>query len=108
MLKKLTFDLKGAALKYEIIKEKLLSMEDAYASNRKLWRLLTELKINLNGIAANPYVGVLEMRCLEKLKSCGLHQQILLGHQMAVLVAEIASAQQIIEEYQGFGLTVER
>lgn len=108
MLKKLTFDLKGAALKYEIIKEKLLNMEDAYASNRKLWRLLTDLKTNLNGIAANPYVGVLEVRCLEKLKSCGLHQQILLRHQMAILVAEIASAQQIIEEYQGFGLPVER
>jgi len=47
---------------------------------RKLWRLLNELKINFKGKAANPYAGVLEVRCLVKLKLCGLHQQILQRH----------------------------
>ena len=104
MLKKLAYNQKRAAQKHEIIREKLSRMEETYASNRKLWRLLSELKTNLKGKAANPYVGVLEVRCLEKLKSCGLHQQVLLRHQLAILEGEIASAQQIVEEYQGFGL----
>jgi len=104
MLKKLAYNQKRAAQKHEITLQKLARMEETYTSNRKLWRLLSELKTSLKGKAANPYVGVLEVRCLEKLKSCGLHQQILLRHQLAMLESEIASAQQIVEEYQGFGL----
>lgn len=104
MLKKLSYNQKRATQKHEIIREKLSRMEETYASNRKLWRLLNELKTNLKGKAANPYVGVLEVKCLEKLKSCGLHQQILLRHQLSMLESEIASAQQIVEEYRGFGV----
>ncbi|GGE69176.1 hypothetical protein EV200_1013 [Pedobacter psychrotolerans] len=104
MLKKLSYNQKRATQKHEIIREKLSRMEETYASNRKLWCLLNELKTNLKGKAANPYVGVLEVKCLEKLKSCGLHQQILLRHQLSMLESEIASAQQIVEEYRGFGV----
>ncbi|MFW0717899.1 hypothetical protein [Pedobacter sp. N23S346] len=106
MLKKLAYNQKRATQKYEIICEKLSRMEETYASNRKLWRLLNELKTSLKGTAANPYAGVLEIRCLDKLKSCGLHQQILLRHQLSILEGEMASAQQIIEEYKGFGVPV--
>lgn len=76
-------------------------MEAAYASNLKLWHLLNKLKTNLKGKAANPYVGVLEVRCLAKLKLCGLHQQILLRHQLTVLESEMASGEKIVEEYEG-------
>lgn len=103
MLKKLTYDQKRAEQKYKILQEKLSGMEETYASNRKLWHLLQSLKVNLKGSAANPYVGVLEIRCVEKLKSCGLHQQILLRHQLSIVESEITSAQQIIEEYKGIG-----
>ncbi|UKT64693.1 helix-turn-helix domain-containing protein [Pedobacter mucosus] len=103
-LKKLAYNQKRAGQKYEMVQEKLSRMEDAYASNRKLWRLLNELKTNLKGSAANPYVGVLEVRCLDKLKSCGLHQQILLRHQMAMLKGEMGSAEGLVEEYRGYGL----
>jgi len=51
-------------------------------------------------MVTNPYAGVLEVSCLEKLKSCGLHQQLLIRHQIAILETEIASAQQLIEEYE--------
>lgn len=101
MLKKLEYNQKRAAQRYEILREKLSRMEETYASNRKLWRLLNELKMNLKGKAANPYAAVLEIRCLEKLKSCGLHQQILLRHQLSVLEGEMASAKQIVQEYEG-------
>ncbi len=107
VLKKLAYDQKRAAQQHEIISEKLSRMEETYASNRKLWRLLNELKTNLKGAAANPYAAVLEIRCLEKLKSCGLHQQILLRHQLSMLASEIASAQQLVEEYWEFGVPVE-
>ncbi|GGE52546.1 helix-turn-helix domain-containing protein [Pedobacter psychrotolerans] len=73
MLKKLTYDQKRATQKHEIISEKLSRMEETYASNRKLWLLLNELKTNFKGATANPYVGVLEIRCLEKLKSCAIN-----------------------------------
>lgn len=106
MLKKLAYDQKRAAQQHEIISEKLSRMEETYASNRKLWRLLNELKTNLKVATANPYTGVLEIRCLEKLKSCGLHQQILLRHQLSMLESEMVSAQQIVEEYRGFGVPV--
>jgi len=106
MLKKLSYNQKRATQKHEIIREKLSRMEETYASNRKLWRLLNELKTNLKGKAANPYVGVLEVKCLEKLKSCGLHQQILLRHQLSMLESEMVSAQQLVEEYRGFGVPV--
>ncbi|MFW0717420.1 helix-turn-helix domain-containing protein [Pedobacter sp. N23S346] len=106
MLKKLTYDQKLAEQKYEMLQEKLLRMEEAYASNRKLWRLLNKLKKKLLGKAVNPYVGVLEIRCLDKLKACGLHQQVLLRHQLSILESEITSAQQIIKEYEGVGVPV--
>ncbi|MGQ7854400.1 hypothetical protein ACUN24_09135 [Pedobacter sp. WC2501] len=67
-------DQKRAAQRHEIFREKLSRPEAAYVSNRKLWRLLNELKTNLKGKAANPYAAVLEIRCLAKHKSCGLHQ----------------------------------
>lgn len=108
MLKKLDYDQKRAGQQYEMIQEKLLRMEEAYTSNRKLLPLLNKLKTKLKGAMANPYVDVLEIRCLEKLKSCGLHQQILLRHQLALLETEVASAQQLIEAYQDFGVPVER
>ena len=101
MLKKLDDVQKRAQYRHEILREKLSRMEETYASNRKLWRLLNELKMNLKGKAANPYAAVLEIRCLEKLKSCGLHQQILLRHQLSVLEGEMASAKQIVQEYEG-------
>ena len=101
MLKKLEYNQKRAAQRYEILREKLSRMEETYASNRKLWRLLNELKTNLKGKADNPYAAVLEIRCLEKLKSCGLHQQILLRHQLTILEGEMASAKQIVQEYEG-------
>lgn len=104
MLKKLAYHQKRAAQKYEMVQEKLLQMEAAYASNFKLWGLLNELKTNIKGTAANPYAGVLEIRCLEKIKSCGLHQQILLRHQLAMLQGEVDSAAQLIDEYRGFGV----
>ncbi|KQR66956.1 hypothetical protein ASF92_19595 [Pedobacter sp. Leaf176] len=47
-------------------------MEAAYISNLKSWHLLNDLKSYLKGEAANPYAGLLEIRCLDKLKSCGL------------------------------------
>ncbi|NTE01363.1 hypothetical protein G6M26_26230 [Agrobacterium tumefaciens] len=106
MLKKLAYNQRRAELKCEILREKLSRMEETYASNRKLWRLLNELKTSLNGTIVNPYAGLLEIKCLEKLKSCGLHQQILLRHQLSILKSEIASAEQIMEEYKGFEVPV--
>jgi len=76
-------------------------MDAAYASNLKLWRLLSELKINFKDEVANPYAALLEIRCLEKLKSCGLDEQILLRHQLAVVEGEMASARKIVGEYEG-------
>ncbi|WP_316735845.1 helix-turn-helix transcriptional regulator [Pedobacter aquatilis] len=104
MLNKLSYNQKRAAQKYEITQQKLLLMEEAYASNRKLWLLLKELKINSKRITPNPYVDVLEIRCLEKSKRCGLPQQMLLRHQMTILNAEITSAQEIIDEYMYFAM----
>ena len=104
MLKKLDYIHKKAQYRREILREKLSRMEAAYASNLKLWRLLSELTINLKDEAANPYAALFEIRCLEKLKSCGLDQQILLRHQLAVLEGEMASAKKIVEEYKGFGV----
>ncbi|QPH40892.1 helix-turn-helix domain-containing protein [Pedobacter endophyticus] len=104
MLKKLAYEQKRAEHKHELVHEKLLRMQEVYACNQKLWRLLNELKTNLKGPGANPFIGVLEVRCLDKLKACGLDQQVALHHQLAILDAEMASAKQIIEEYEGFGL----
>jgi DNA-binding XRE family transcriptional regulator len=106
MLRKLAYEQKMATLKCETLRAKLTKMEETYASNRKLWQLLQTMKTDVRGTTANPYEGVLEIRCLEKLKSCGLHQQILLRHQMAILECEITSAQQLMEEYEGYGLPV--
>ena len=106
MLKKLAYQQRRAELKCEMLREKLSRMKETYASNRKLWRLLHELKTSLKGTFANPYVGVLEIKCLEKLKLCGLHQQILIRHQLSIFEGEMASAQQIIEEYKGVGVPV--
>lgn len=106
MLRKLAYDQKMATLKCDTLRAKLAKMEETYASNRNLWRLLQAMKTDARGVAANPYAGVLEIRCLEKLKSCGLHQQILLRHQIFILESEIASAQQLIAEYEGYGLPV--
>jgi len=103
-LKKLNYIQKRAQYRHEILREKLSRMEAAYASNLKLWHLLNELKMNLKGEAANPYAGLLEIRCLEKLKSCGLDQQILLRHQITVLEGEMASARKIVEEFEGSGV----
>lgn len=99
MLKKLNAVHKKAQYRHEILREKLSQMEVAYASNLKLGHLLNELKSNLKGEAANPYAALLEIRCLEKFKSCGLDQQISLRHQIAVLEGEMASAKKIVEEY---------
>jgi len=101
MLKKLDYIHKKAQYRHEILREKLSRMEAAYGSNLKLWRLLNELKSNLKGEAANPYAGLLEIRCVEKLKSCGLDQQIFLRHQLAVLESEMVSAKEIVGEYNG-------
>ena len=106
MLKNLAYNQKRAEQKHEILSEKLSRMEDTYTRNSKLWRLLKKLKINLKGTDANPYVGVLEIKCLEKLESCGIHQQILLRHQLSILESEITSAQQLIKEYEGYGLPI--
>ena len=108
MLKKLTYHQRRAELKCETLREKLSRMDEAYASNRKLWRLLHALKTSLKGTLANPYAGILEIKCLEKLKSCGLHQQVLIRYQLSILEGEMASVQQIIEEYKGFGVPVMR
>lgn len=101
MLKKLADSQKRAQYRQEILREKLSRMEAAYASNRKLWRLLNELEPDLKGEAANPYAGLLEIRCQEKLKLCGLDQQIMLRHQITVLDGEMASAIQLLEAYKG-------
>jgi len=107
MLKKLDYIHKKAQYRHEILREKLSRMEAAYASNNKLRRLLNELKSNLKGEAANPYAALLEIRCVEKLKSCGLDQQILLRHQIAVLESEMVSAKEIVGKYDGVALRVE-
>lgn len=100
MLKKLAYDQKRAELKRELLKEKLSRMEETHASNLKLWHLLNELKTNLKDTMANPYVGLLEVKCLEKLKSCGTDQQILLRHRIYMVESEITSAQQLIKEHE--------
>jgi len=101
-LKKLANNQKEVALKVARMQEKLFKMKTDYASNLKLLQVLNRLKNNQTDLSAHPYLGLLEIRCLEKLKANGVHQQILLRHRLAVLESEMTSAQQIIEEYQGF------
>ncbi len=93
---------KEVALKVARMQEKLLKMKTDYASNLKLLQVLNRLKNHQTNLSAHPYLGLLEIKCLEKLKANGVHQQILLRHRLAVLESEVTSAQQIIEEYQGF------
>jgi len=89
-----------------MLRMKLAKMEETHNCNRNLWRLLQTMQTDSRKTVTNPYSGVLEVRCLEKLKSCGLHQQVLIRHQIAILETEIASARQLIEEYEGYGFPV--
>lgn len=106
MLRKLAYEKKLATLKCETLRMKLAKLEEMHSCNQNLWRLLQAMQTDSRGAFTNPYAGVLELRCLEKLKSCGLHQQVLIRHQIAILESEIASAQQLIEEIEGYGMPI--
>ena len=102
-LKKLAYNQKRAAFKLEKMQEKLQHMEVDYATNLKLMQVLNHLKNNEMAISANPYLALLEIKCLDKLKANGIHQQILIRHRLSILESEMASAKEILEEYEGVG-----
>jgi len=106
VLKKLIFERKQAERKHEILLEKLSRMEEAHTNNQNLWRLINSIKKNFTNPGQIPYASIMEIKCQEKMKSCGPHQQILLRHQLNLLESEVESANQLIAAYRGFGVMV--
>lgn len=107
IIKQLTIDLKQAEVKYQLLSEKLLQMKDRYEKNHQLWRIISNLRKKMvTGKVEIPYLDLLEIVCHDKLKSCGLHQQIKLEHQIDMLGCKITSAQLLINKYKGFGLPI--
>ena len=98
-IKKMEQRIDKAAFDCLKLQRKLTALINNYAKTELLWAIISRLKEETpENTPLMVYLDLLEIRCLEKIDNCGLHQQAEITFRIKMLQYEHDLAQTMIEE----------